>query len=270
MNNETLILSKNRIRLIMWTLLCLMPIIGMAVDLVAPSLPAIASGLHVSSGVAKDVITFYLLGYAIGNFFIGFLTDSLGRQKLIRIGLIGFIVASLLPVVLPHIEILLLARFLQGLTIGGIAVVSRAIFSDILPASELTRLGVLIGSMFGLGPVIGPVIGGYLQFYLGWQSCFAFFAIITLVGFIAVFIIVPETHFNRHPLHISIIKQNKSFHKKLVAIIRESPVASKEAYFKMLHNQVSHLDIWETCYLQQLSGDNAVLEWVRGTALVPI
>ena len=33
---------------------------------------------------------------------------------------------------------------------------------------------------------------------------------------------------------------------------------------------MSSIDIWETEYLQLLTGDNAVLEWVRGTALVPV
>lgn len=222
MDNNTLLLSERHKKLIIWTLLCLMPIVGMAVDLVAPSLPAIVKELQVSSGIVKDVITIYLLGYAFGNFFTGFLTDALGRQKLIRLGLIAFILASILPIFLPNIETLLFARFLQGLSIGGIAVVSRAIFSDILPVSELTRLGVLIGSMFGLGPVIGPVIGGYLQFYLGWQACFVFFVIIALIMFIMVYAIVPETHFNRHPLRINIIKHNLLEvlnHKRFMAMV---------------------------------------------------
>ena len=204
MNN----LSQKQTKVITWVLLCLIPIVGMAVDLVAPSLPAISNDLNVSDGIAKDVISLYLLGYAFGNFFTGFLTDAWGRQKLLRLGLIGFVIASLLPVIFKNIEILLFARLAQGLTIGCVAVVTRATLSDILPSSELTRLGVLIGSMFGLGPVIGPVIGGYLQFYLGYQACFSFFAIIAFIGFIVVFFIVPETHFNRHPLKIKTIRHN--------------------------------------------------------------
>lgn len=75
----TLVLSEKRTQLIIWTLLCLMPIIGMAVDLIAPSLPAIASGLQIPDQIAKDVISIYLFGYALGNFCTGFLTDALGR-----------------------------------------------------------------------------------------------------------------------------------------------------------------------------------------------
>ena len=94
------------------------------------------------------------------------------------------------------------------MTIGGVAVVARAIYSDILPAEKLIRLGPLLGTMWGLGPVIGPVIGGYLQFYFGWQAGFFFFGLISLAMLIAIFIVIPETHFNRHPLHIKTMRKN--------------------------------------------------------------
>lgn len=216
------ILTEKRAQLITWTLLCLMPIIGMAVDLVAPSLPAIASDLHTSAGVAKNVISIYLFGYAFGNFFTGFLTDALGRQKLLRISLLGFVLVSLIPILFPRIEILLLARFLQGITLGSVAVLARAILSDILPPEKLIRLGTMLGTMWGLGPVIGPVIGGYLQFYFGWKAGFCFFALIAFLGLIATFIIVPETHFNRHPLNIKTIKNNFAevlTHRLFMAIV---------------------------------------------------
>lgn len=221
-STAAVVFSEQRKKIIILTLLCLMPIVGMAVDLIAPSLPAISRGLKVSPAVVKNIITLYLIGYAFGNFFTGFLTDALGRQKLIRISLFGFVLSSLLPVFVPHMWMLLVSRLLQGLTIGSTAVVMRAIISDILTADELIRIGVLLGSMFGLGPVIGPLIGGYLQFYLGWKACFIFFAIIALVGFIAVAFIIPETHFNRHQLHLKTIGHNLTevlSHKKFMAMV---------------------------------------------------
>ena len=88
--------------------------------------------------------------------------------------------ASLAPVVFPSIQVLLIARFLQGVTIGAAAVITRAVYSDILPPEKLIRLGPLLATMWGIGPIIGPMIGGYLQFYFGWQAGFCFFAVISL------------------------------------------------------------------------------------------
>jgi len=65
-----------------------------------------------------------------------------------------------------------------------------------------------MGIMWALGPVIGPVIGGYLQFYFNWQAGFWFFSIVAFISFIALTIIVPETHFNGHPLNFSKIKSS--------------------------------------------------------------
>lgn len=180
----------------------------MAVDLIAPSLPAISHHLQAPAASIKLVITLYLIGYALGNFFTGFLADAWGRQKLLRITLLGFVLSSALPIIFPTLTVLLISRTLQGLLLGSVAVSSRAIFSDILPPEKLTHMGTLIGTMFGLGPVLGPVIGGYLQFYFDWQSCFIFFTAISFLGLIAVFFIVPETHLNRDPLNLNTIKKN--------------------------------------------------------------
>ena len=202
------LLSPQDISLIVWTLLCLFPIIGMAVDLLAPSLPAISTSLHASNIITKQIVSIYLLGYALGNFFTGFLTDAIGRKVLLRVSLFGFVIVSLLPVFFANIPALLIARFLQGLTIGSTAVISRAIISDVLTSEKLVRLGTVLGTLWGLGPVIGPVLGGYLQFYFGWQAGFWFFSISSLVILIAVFFIIPETHFNRSSLALRVIKNN--------------------------------------------------------------
>lgn len=214
--------SEQHSWLIIWTLLSVAPVLGMAIDLVSPSLPSIAQHLHITNSYAKNVISLYLLGYALGNFSGGLLTDSLGRRKLILIGLVGFVSASLLPVFYPEINVLLLARFFQGLMIGCVAVVSRAVFADILSADKLVKLGVLGGTMFGIGPIIGPFIGGYLQYYFGWQSCFIFFASLVFIEFIAIFFIVPETHFKRQAFDLKTIQNNliEVFsHREFIAMV---------------------------------------------------
>ncbi len=201
-------ISQKQTSVIVLVLLCINPIIGMAVDLVSPSLPAITLSLNISAKVAKDVISVYLLGYALGNFSMGFLTDALGRQTLIRIWIVIFVLVSLIPVFSPNIEMLLLARFLQGITLGGIAVLVRAICTDILPPEKLVNMGVIFAMVWGIGPIIGPLIGGYLQAYFGWQAGFVFFAVMmSLVGMV-VFGVVPETHFNRHAFNLPTMKKN--------------------------------------------------------------
>lgn len=47
-------------------------------------------------------------------------------------------------------------------------------------------------------------------------------------------------------------------------------VAETDVYYDILRPHVRHLDIWETEYLQQLAGEDSVLQWVRATGLRPI
>ncbi len=208
MTANTLSLSSGQQKRLLAVLLLLMPLFGMAVDLIAPSLPAMASALGQSDSAVKNLISLYLLGYALGNFFSGFLTDAWGRRKLLLGGMAGFVLISLLPLALPSLPVLLATRLIQGLMVGTISVVARSIFPDVLESHELVKIGVLSGSMFGLGPIIGPVLGGYLQVYAGWQACFVFFAVSMTLMWLLVVFLVPETHFRRHPLALPTIRRN--------------------------------------------------------------
>jgi len=207
-NNPIQSFSEGHINLILIAILALYPLVGMGIDLIAPSLPAISHDLNTSNNFSKNLITFYLLGYMLGNFFIGFLSDAIGRRKPMLLGFIVFTIVSVLPALFNKPFLLLIARFLQGFTIAAFAVSSRAILSDILPKEKLLRTTTLIATMWGIGPIIGPMIGGYLQFYFNWQMCFYFFAFMGFIGLLAMIFIIPETHFHRHPLQYKQLKNN--------------------------------------------------------------
>ena len=50
----------------------------------------------------------------------------------------------------------------------------------------------------------------------------------------------------------------------------QRPVESAASYYELLADSATNLELWETEYIHALSGDDAVLEWVRGTGLRPI
>ena len=57
---------------------------------------------------------------------------------------------------------------------------------------------------------------------------------------------------------------------RLDGTVRRDPVAEPGEYLESLTRQGCRVDAWETTYLQVLPGDDAVLEWVKGTALRPV
>lgn len=56
----------------------------------------------------------------------------------------------------------------------------------------------------------------------------------------------------------------------LAPYLRTSPVAGPEVYYDLLMPHATHIDIWETEYLHVLQGENAVLEWTKGSAVRPL
>lgn len=58
--------------------------------------------------------------------------------------------------------------------------------------------------------------------------------------------------------------------QRLAGVLRTEPVFAPSAYFRILESKVRQLDLWETEYLHVLDGDDPVLEWMRGTTLVPV
>ena len=65
--------------------------------------------------------------------------------------------------------------------------------------------------------------------------------------------------------------QAGSWAATLKPLLRPDPVGAPETYYDLLAPLAQHgLDIWETEYLHVLSGEDAVLTWMRGTALRPL
>lgn len=57
--------------------------------------------------------------------------------------------------------------------------------------------------------------------------------------------------------------------ERLAGVARMSPLLSTEAYYDLLAADCGSVDIWTTTYLHALTGADAVLEWMKGTALRP-
>lgn len=205
---KNIVLSNKRKNIILITILCIYPLVGMGIDLIVPSLPSISKTLEVSSLFSKNLITIYLIGAAFGNIIISFIADTIKRKTLICFSLIVFTIASCLPIIFLNNNLLLMTRLLQGITMTSIVVIARAIFTDILCNEYLIKISPIASTMWGIGPIIGPYIGGYLLFYFGWKSCFIFFACYGFLGYCILSIMLPETNNTYTPLNVKNIKTN--------------------------------------------------------------
>src|SRR3569833_1937756 len=88
----------------------------LAMDMMLPALPEIGSAIHVDlPNRLQMVLSTFLIGFGVGQFAIGPLSDSFGRRPVLLGGMVLYGIASLLALAAPSFETLLLARALEGL-----------------------------------------------------------------------------------------------------------------------------------------------------------
>jgi EmrB/QacA subfamily drug resistance transporter len=139
--------------------------------IVATALPAIAASTG-NVERASWVVVSYLIASTVAAPIYGKLGDSFGRRRLMFAALGVFIAASLLCALSTTIEMLTLARVLQGLGGGGLMTLSQALVGEAIPPRERARYQGYLAAVAVSANTFGPVAGGYLTQHFGWRSVF--------------------------------------------------------------------------------------------------
>lgn len=154
--------------------LALIPLSGFATDIYLPSLPAMASDLHVSASAVQLSLVLFMFSVGISQFFIGSILDSFGRYKIGLVSLGLFSLTSFVIALVPNIYVIYAMRIIQGITIALIVVGKRAYFVDLFSGEKLKSYISLFSIIWATAPIMAPFLGGYLQSSFGWRSNFYF------------------------------------------------------------------------------------------------
>lgn len=166
---------------------------ALSIDMFLPGLPDIRHDFQTTTSNAQLTLSMFMIGLAFGNLFAGPISDSTGRRNPLIIAMIIFTLASLGIVFVHNIWLMIALRFIQGVTGGAAAVISRAIASDMYSGNELTKFMALLMLVNGIAPVVAPTIGGIILNYSVWRMIFV---ILTIFGFVMVIgslLKVPES-----------------------------------------------------------------------------
>lgn len=144
------------------------------VDDAAISFKTSISNIMVSFGVLS-------VGVALGQIIYGPLSDRFGRKPVIVVGLICFVIASLLTAFISNIELFYSLRFIQGLAVAATMIVMRSIVRDLFSVTEGAKLFANLFVILAIMPIIGPIVGGHLTTWFGWQSIFYLMAGISII-----------------------------------------------------------------------------------------
>ncbi|MBL0385227.1 multidrug effflux MFS transporter [Tumebacillus sp. ITR2] len=165
----------------------------LSIDMYLPALPTMANDLQTNTSSAQLTLTACLLGLALGQLFVGPISDIRGRRGPLLIGLVVYTLASFLCAISPNIWMLVGLRFLQGLAGSGAIVISRAIVRDYYSGSEMTKFFSLLMLVNGLAPILAPIIGGQLLKFTSWQGVFIVLGLLGVIMFLATFFGLKES-----------------------------------------------------------------------------
>jgi EmrB/QacA subfamily drug resistance transporter len=153
--------------------------------IIAAALPEIAASLgHVQ--YISWVVVAYLVANTVAAPVYGRLGDLFGRRKLMLGALVVFSVASVLCALAPRMELLVMARLLQGVGGGGLMALTQALVGEAVPPRERARFQGYLAAVAVSANALGPVVGGYLTQHLGWQAIFLVNVPLGVVAFLLI------------------------------------------------------------------------------------
>ena len=160
-------------------LLLLLTVFGpISMDLYLPALPALTVELSAATSIAQLTVTACLVGLAAGQLIAGPLSDRYGRRGILLIGIVAYIATSALCAVSPTVELLIAARFVQGLAGGVGIVIAQAAGRDVYSGGALIRFYGRLTVIGGFAAIVGPLIGGMLNSIVDWRGLFIFLSAI--------------------------------------------------------------------------------------------
>jgi DHA1 family bicyclomycin/chloramphenicol resistance-like MFS transporter len=165
----------------------------LSIDLYLPAFPVLSRDLGSSAAGIQLTLTACLVGLALGQLFLGPLSDVLGRRRPLLVGLAVYAAASVVCALSDSATSLVVARFLQGLAGAAGVVISRAVVRDLYAGSAAARFFSRLMLVVGLAPILAPVLGAELLRFTPWPGLFWVLGVVGVLLMVAIAFGLPET-----------------------------------------------------------------------------
>ena len=159
-------------RRVMWLGALLVALGPVSMALYTPAMPQIVEAFGTTEAAVKLTLSLYFAGFALAQLVCGPLSDGFGRRPITIAFMVIYMAASIGALFSPNIEVLIAARFMQGVGAAVGVSMSRAIVRDLFTNEQSARIMNMIGMILGVGPAFSPVIGGITMELFGWHAIF--------------------------------------------------------------------------------------------------
>lgn len=155
-------------------------------------LPAIAADLHISIGTTGLLVVATGLMGAIGAPVVTVFTSHVDR-RVVLLSLTGLLVVSdVLGAFAPNLGVLLIARMLLGLGIGGFWAIGAGIASRLVRESAVIRATSFITAGVSVATVVSLPLGAFVSAVATWRTAFLIGAGLGAVALVLQLILLPR------------------------------------------------------------------------------
>ena len=171
------------------------------------ALPHIAGSLSATPEEATWVLTSYLVSNAIILPTAAWLGGVFGRKRFLLACILLFTAASMFCGVAPRLDLLILARILQGLGGGALQPIAQAILLESFPPARRGAAMAAYGMGVVVAPILGPTLGGWITETYTWRWIFYINLPVGALAFLMVQAFVEDPPYikNRRPGRIDYI-----------------------------------------------------------------
>jgi DHA1 family bicyclomycin/chloramphenicol resistance-like MFS transporter len=177
------------------TLLAGLAAIGaLSTNIILPSFPSIGASLNVPARDLGLTLSSFFIAFAIGQLFVGPLSDRYGRRWFVLGGLVIFIAGSVVCGAAESFPMLVAGRVVQALGVCAASVLSRAIARDLFDGEALAKALSLTMVAMAAAPGFSPLLGSALDAQFGWRAAFVVVAVLGAVLAAYYALSAGETH----------------------------------------------------------------------------
>lgn len=160
--------------------------------LTIPLISLFSDYFHISLSKAGFTSSVFSLGFALGCFFYGAISEKYGRKNVIVFGLFSLSVITLLLGLVNDFSFILLMRGLQGLAAATFSPVALAYTLEVFPNDRKVGAVGFISTGFLVAGIVGQVFSGYVSEHSHWHVIFYLLAVVYAMTALLVVWILPK------------------------------------------------------------------------------
>ncbi|XWN28855.1 MAG: multidrug effflux MFS transporter [Devosia sp.] len=173
----------------------LMALTALSIDIVLVVLPDIANEFALpEQNHQQHVVTAYMAAFAAGHIFMGPLSDRFGRRPVLLVGIVIYVIGSLIAIFSDSFYLLLVARAIQGFGAAAPRVIAVAVVRDRFVGRGMSEVMSFVMTVFIMLPMVAPAIGKLIALMGSWHPIFTFLTLVGASMFVWVLFRLPETN----------------------------------------------------------------------------